>query len=100
MLIGVLRLIVWGNVVVSLPARSAGKNWDFYSVSGEIPARSAGKFWGTCVASVKFCSLAPRVAHGSPGHILSSSRAKSLPTFLTSGIIMVRGCAGFPRYSF
>ena len=28
-LIGVLRLIVWGNVVVSLPARSAGKIWAF-----------------------------------------------------------------------
>ena len=38
---------------------AAGKNWAFYSVSGEIPARSAGKFWGICVASVKFCSLGP-----------------------------------------
>ena len=31
---------------VSLTARSAGKFWAFYPVSGEIPARSAGKFLG------------------------------------------------------
>ena len=43
--------------ICRVPVRSAGKIWAFYSVSGEIPARSAGKFWGTCVASVKFCSL-------------------------------------------
>ena len=44
--------------ICRVPARSAGKLWAFYSVSGEIPAQSAGKFWRTCVASVKFCSLA------------------------------------------
>ena len=32
--------------MVGLTARSAGKFWAFYPVSGEIPARSAGKFLG------------------------------------------------------
>ena len=68
---------VWGNLVVGVPARSAGnfraylhhsqgwparsagKFWAFCSVSGEIPARRAGKFWSIWVASVKFCNLAP-----------------------------------------
>ena len=40
------------ELALSLPARSAGKIWGFYSVSGEIPARSAGKFWAICLASV------------------------------------------------
>ena len=52
--------------MVSLPARSDGKIWAFYSVSGEIPARSAGKIWAICVASVKFCSLASGVSEPRP----------------------------------
>ena len=32
--------------ICRVPARSAGKFWAFYPVSGEIPARSAGKFLG------------------------------------------------------
>ena len=81
---------VWGNLVVSLPARSAGKFWAFLhhfvgfrrvapenfgplpSVSGKIPARSAGKFWGICLASVKF------------SHLEGSARSTHCPPVLVS----------------
>ena len=52
--------------ICRVPARSAGKFWAFYPVSGEIQARSARKFWGICLASVKFSHLASSPSSARP----------------------------------